>query len=83
MLVVQVFDMNQDLAYRFLLPLRPVELASRLVQEQHRHKEGINPQLPVVQVDAVPVADGSDGMLEAALFGFRQLMDEPVRMLPA
>ncbi|MNC72541.1 hypothetical protein D3C75_1236040 [compost metagenome] len=83
MLVIQVFDMNQDLAYGFLLPLRLVELAPRLVQEQHRHKEGVNPKLAIMQVDSIPVADGSDGVLEAAFFGFRQLMNEPVRMIPA
>ncbi|MNP67928.1 hypothetical protein D3C76_1638190 [compost metagenome] len=69
--------------YGFLLPLRPVELAPCLVQEQHCHKEGINPQLPVVQVNSVPVANGSNGMLEAAFLGFGQLMEEPVCVIPA
>ena len=69
---MQIFDVQQELIFCFLLPGGPVQRHAGAIQKQHRHKQRVIPQLLGIHAIA-------GNMLEAALLRARQPRHHPFR----
>ena len=67
---VKILDVQKHLMRGLVAPVLAVTADAHLLQKQHRHKQGIQPELLLVEDDTVAVTDAGGHMLEAAVCRF-------------